>query len=150
MINDSQREDTIMLRFDVPNVWSNAIRVDASITFVISAIALLGFPYLVPLLTLQGLVRGFIGHHRCPSHQLYSRLLEKLGKGGKKENAGAKMFANKLLFIASSVAIVLWSLALPMWVVPMSVLLVFSFMEAAFSFCAACWAYTFYFQVKGQ
>lgn len=139
-----------MLRFDVPPVWSNAVRLDALATFLISAAALLGFPWLVPLLIVQGLVRGFLGHSRCPSHRFYTWLLQKYGVAGKKENAGAKMFANKLLLIASSIAVVLWSLGSGMWVVPMSVLLVFSFMEAAFSFCAACWAYTLWFQMRGQ
>ncbi|MDP5240981.1 DUF4395 family protein [Uliginosibacterium sp. 31-16] len=139
-----------MLRFDVPPVWSNAARLDGLTTFAICAAALLGFPYLVPVLMVQGLVRGFFGHSRCPSHRLYTALLQKLGAAGKKENAGAKMFANKLLFIASTVATGLYLAGSGMWVVPVSVLLVFSFLEAAASFCAACWAYTLWYQLRGQ
>lgn len=138
-----------MLRFDVPPVWANAARLDALTTFTLCALALVfKLPFLMPLLILHGLVRGFFGHGRCPSHRLYSRLLEKLQKTGIKENAGAKMFANKLLFIASTVATILWLVGSPMWMVPASVLLVFSFMEAAFSFCAACWAYTLWYQLR--
>ena len=85
-----------MLRFDVPPVWSNAARLDGLTTFTLSALALLfNWPFLLPILILQGLVRGFLGHYRCPSHRLYARWLERLQKGGHKENAGAKMFANK-------------------------------------------------------
>ena len=139
-----------MLRFDVPPVWSNAARVDALLTFTISVLALAGFPWLVPLLIVTGLVRGIFGHHRCPSHRLYAALLQKLGLAGKKENAGAKMFANKLLLIASSVATALYLAGSGMWIVPMTVLTVFSFLEWAFSFCVACWAYALYHQLRGQ
>jgi len=57
------------------------------------------------------------------------------------ENAGAKMFANKVLFLASSVAALLLVAGSPMWAVPFTALIVFSFMEWAFAFCAGCWAY---------
>lgn len=139
-----------MLRFDVPPVWSNAARLDGLTTFAISVAALAGFPYLVPLLIVQGLVRGFIGHSKCPSHRLFGALLQKFGLAGKKENAGAKMFANKLLFIASTVATVLYLSGSGMWMVPVSVLAVFSFLEWAFSFCVACWAYSAWYQLRGQ
>ncbi|MBS1208294.1 MAG: hypothetical protein H6R19_692 [Proteobacteria bacterium] len=138
-----------MLRFDVPPVWSNAVRVDALLTFAISAAALLGFPYLVPVLSVMSLVRGFLGHHRCPSHRLYAGLLQKLGMAGKQENAGAKMFANKLLLIASTIATVLYLAGSGMWVLPVSALLVFSFLESLFSFCVACWAYTLWYRLRG-
>lgn len=138
-----------MLRFDVPPIWSNAARLDALTTFSVCLLALLlGAPYILPLLIAHGLVRGFIGHTRCPSHRFYAWMLEKAGKAGHKENAGAKMFANKLLFIASTVATILWLSGSGMWIVPASVLLAFSFLEAAFSFCAACWAYTFWYQFR--
>lgn len=140
-----------MLRFDVPPVWSNAARLDALTTFTLCALALaFKLPLLIPILIVQGLVRGFFGHRRCPSHQLFSRLLEKLQKTGIRENAGAKMFASKLLFIASTVATVLWLVGSPMWMMPASVLLLFSFLEAAFSFCAACWAYTLWYQLRAN
>lgn len=139
-----------MLRFDVPPVWSNAARLDGFITFAIAALALFALPWLMPVLAVQGLLRGFFGHQRCPAHRLYSALLQKAGRAGKRENAGAKMFANKLLFVASTVASVLYFTGSGLWVVPTSVLLVFSFLEWAFSFCAACWAYTLWYQLRGQ
>lgn len=140
-----------MLRFDVPPIWSNAARLDALTTFTLCLLAIaFKLPFLLPILIVQGFVRGVLGHYRCPSHRLYAALLQKIGKAGHKENAGAKMFANKLLLIASSVGTILWLAGSSMWIVPASILLVFSFMEAAFSFCAACWAYTFYYQFKDR
>ncbi|MEN3110260.1 DUF4395 family protein [Uliginosibacterium paludis] len=139
-----------MLRFDLPPVLANAARADGLLTFLIAALALLNVVWLVPLLIVQGFVRGFIGHQRCPSHRLFALLLQKAGFAGKKENAGAKMFASKLLFIASSMASVLYFAGSGMWVVPVSVLLVFSFLEWAFSFCVACWARTAWYRLRSQ
>lgn len=137
-----------MLRFDIPPVWSNAARADALLTCAISAVALLGFPYLVPVLIVMGWVRGFLGPHRCPSHRLIAALLQQLGWAGKRENAGAKMFANKLLLLASVVATVLYLAGSSLWVVPVTVLVVFSCLEWAFSFCVACWAYTLWYRLR--
>jgi hypothetical protein len=140
-----------MLRFDVPPVWSNAVRMDALTTFTVSvAVLATQAAWLLPLLMLQGLVRGFVGHRKCPSHLAYTALLAKLGAAGKQENAGAKMFANKILLLASSVGFALWLAGSQMWVVPITALVIFSFMEAAFSFCAACWAYTLWYRLRGQ
>ncbi len=136
-----------MLRFDVPAVWSNVIRVEAFITFALSALALYtATPWLMLPLLAQALVRGFIGHHRCPSHGVWKALLQKLGKAGKKENAGAKMFANKLLFIASSASLLLAAAGQWQWQIPATVLVVFATLEWALSFCAACWAYTLWYR----
>jgi len=135
-----------MLRFDVPQVWSNVIRWEAFMTFVLSITALLFAPWVMLLLVVQGFVRGFIGHHRCPAHLLWKKIAEAKQWGGKKENAGAKMFANKILFLASAVSMVLYFSGSGLWVVPCVVLIVFSCMEWALSFCAACWAYGFWYQ----
>ncbi|MCW5576871.1 MAG: DUF4395 family protein [Burkholderiales bacterium] len=135
-----------MLRFDVPQVWSNVTRWEAFITFVVCAVALAGFPWAMLLLVVQGFVRGFFGHHRCPSHLLWKKVAETRQWGGKKENAGAKMFANKVLFVVSTIAIVLYLSGSGLWMVPATALLLFSTMEWAFSFCAACWAYGFWYQ----
>jgi len=135
-----------MLRFDVPQVWSNVIRWEAFITFVVCIVALLGFPWVMLLLVVQSFIRGFIGHHRCPAHLLWKKLFETQGWAGKKENAGAKMFANKLLFIASSAAVLLFVYGSGLWIVPCIVLVVFSSMEWALSFCVACWAYGYWYQ----
>ncbi|MBD3893160.1 DUF4395 domain-containing protein [Hydrogenophaga sp.] len=131
-----------MLRFDLPQVWSNVIRWEAFLTFVICCVSLLvGFAWLLPLLTVQGFVRGFIGHQHCPLHRVWRKLFEARQWGGKKEDAGAKMFANKLLFLASGISFTLFMLGSPLWIVPCIALVIFSFMEWAFSYCAACSAY---------
>ena len=135
-----------MLRFDVPQVWSNVIRWEAFITFALSIIALLVAPWVMLMLVAQGFVRGFIGHHRCPAHLLWKKIAESRKWGGKKENAGAKMFANKLLFLASTASMALYFTGSGLWVVPCAVLIVFSFLEWALSFCVACWAYGFWYQ----
>ena len=135
-----------MLRFDVPQVWSNVIRWEAFITFVLSGVALLFAPWVMLLLVVQGFVRGFIGHHRCPSHLLWKKIAETRKWGGKKENAGAKMFANKILFIDSAVSMALYFSGISLWVVPCTALIIFSFLEWALSFCVACWAYGFWYQ----
>jgi len=130
-----------MLRFDVPPVLSNVARFEAFVTFAVCAIALWWTPWVMVLLVLQGAVRGFVGHYRCPSHLLFKRIFTALGIQGKPENAGAKMFANKVLFVVSSIVLVLFLAGSPLWKVPCVALMIFSTMEWAFSFCAACWAY---------
>ncbi|MBA4263294.1 MAG: DUF4395 domain-containing protein [Comamonadaceae bacterium] len=130
-----------MLRFDIPQVWSNVIRLEALVTTLVCVLALLVSPWLLGLLILQGAVRGFIGHHRCPSHWAFRALLIHFGSAGKKEDAGAKMFANKVLFFASSVSLGLYAAGSDLWVVPSIALIVFSTAEWALSFCAACWVY---------
>ena len=101
-----------MLRFDIPPVNANVARLEAFITFTFCLIALLGFPYLLPVLALMGFVRGFFGHYKCPSHRLFTTIMTAMNIAGKKENAGAKMFANKLLFIVATVPVFcfLWGL----------------------------------------
>lgn len=98
-----------MLRFDVPPVHANATRLDAVITFLVCLAALgLRLPWLMLLLVVAGAVRGFVGHYRCPIHRASLWLVQRIGRPGPKENAGAKMFAAKLLFIASAISVVLW------------------------------------------
>lgn len=130
-----------MLRFDIPQVWSNVIRLEALVTTLVCILALLVSPWLLGLLILQGAVRGFIGHHRCPSHWAFKALLAHFGYAGKKEDAGAKMFANKVLFFASSVSLGLYAAGSDLWVVPSVALIIFSTAEWALSLCAACWVY---------
>lgn len=136
-----------MLRFDVPPVNANVVRLEAFVTFIVCAVALLGFPYLLPLLAFMGLVRGFLGHYKCPSHRLLAAGMQKINRAGHKENAGAKMFANKILFIAATVASVLYFTGSEFWIVPTIALVVFSTLEWAFSFCAACWVYGFWYKL---
>lgn len=135
-----------MLRFDIPPVHANVTRLEALITTTVCAIALLGFPYLLPLIALMGLIRGFFGPHRCPSHRVFTALMTRMGIAGRRENAGAKMFANKILFFAAGVASVLYFMGVSLWVVPTVALLIFSSLEWIFSFCVACWAYGFWYK----
>lgn len=130
-----------MLRFDLPQVWSNVIRWEAFVTFIVCWLALLVTPWVLALLIVMGFVRGFLGHHRCPSHWAWKRIAMALGWAGRKEDAGAKMFANKMLFVASTAAFTLFVLDIPFWKVPTGALVLFSFLEWALSFCAACWVY---------
>ncbi|MEZ2720744.1 DUF4395 family protein [Paenalcaligenes hominis] len=130
-----------MLRFDVPPVWSNVARWEAFVSFVISGLALLYSPWLMIILLVQGLVRGFMGPQTCPAHRLWNYGFERLGWAGRKENAGAKMFANKVLALASTVALIAYAMGSSMWQVPVTALLIFTSLEWAFSFCAACWVY---------
>ena len=136
-----------MLRFDIPPVNANVARLEAFITFTFCLIALLGFPYLLPVLAVMGFIRGFFGHYKCPSHRLFTKIMTAMNVAGKKENAGAKMFANKLLFIAATVASVLFFMGIDLWKVPASILVVFSTLEWAFSFCVACWSYGYWYKL---
>lgn len=135
-----------MLRFDIPQVWSNVTRFEAFVTTVLCVLALTVTPWILLVPALQGAVRGIFGHHRCPSHWLWKALFERLHCAGRKENAGAKMFANKVLLVASSVALLLYANGSGLWVVPTYALIGFSFLEWAFSFCAACWVYGAWYQ----
>jgi Domain of unknown function (DUF4395) len=136
-----------MLRFDIPPVNANVARFEAFITFSFCLIALLGFPYLLPILAVMGFIRGFFGHYKCPSHRLFTKIMTHMNIAGKKENAGAKMFANKLLFIAATVASFLFFMDIDLWKVPTSILVVFSTLEWAFSFCVACWSYGYWYKL---
>jgi len=130
-----------MLRFDVPQVWSNGIRWEAFVTFLLCCVALTVTPWVLVLPMGKGAVRGVLGHHRCPSPLLWKRLFTKAGILGMKEDAGPKMFAAKILFFASSVSMALYSIGSPLWKVPCIALIVFSTLEWAVSFCAACRVY---------
>lgn len=136
-----------MLRFDVPPVWSNVTRWEAFLSFVITALAYWVSPWAMIILMIQGFVRGFLGHYRCPAHRVWARAFEAYNIGGQKENAGAKMFANKILFIASTVAVVAYALGSSIWQIPVIALLIFTTLEWAFSFCAACWVYSYWFRI---
>jgi hypothetical protein len=130
----------------MPPVNANVVRLEAFITFCFCLIALLGFPCLMPLLAIMGFIRGIFGHYKCPSHRLFSKIMTNMKLAGKKENAGAKMFANKILFIAATVASILFLSGNDLWRVPATALVIFSTLEWAFSFCAACWAYGFWYK----
>src|SRR5690625_4760517 len=115
-----------MLRFDVPPVWSRVTRWEAFISFVIATAAYFISPWFMIILAVQGFVRGFLGHYKCPSHRLWAKLFESNDWGGQKENAGAKMFANKILFIAATVSVVAYALGSGIWQIPVIALLIFT------------------------
>lgn len=135
-----------MLRFDVPPVWSNVVRWEAFISFLICLAAYFYSPWLMIILMAQGFIRGFISPHKCPGHIMWTHLFEAKNWGGAKENAGARMFANKLLFIAATVSVVAYALGASFWQVPVVVLAVFTTLEWAVSFCAACWVYGLWYR----
>lgn len=135
-----------MLRFDLPPVWSHVTRWEAFINFIVCGASLLLTPWLMLILVAQGFVRGFLGHYKCPAHRLWAHVFETRGWGGKKENAGAKMFANKILFLASLVAVVTHAMGSDFWRVPCLVLMVFTTLEATLAFCAACSVYGLWYR----
>lgn len=135
-----------MLRFDVPPVWSHVTRFEAFVNFLVCGAALLFTPWLMAILVVQGFVRGLLGHYKCPAHRVWAKLFEAYGWAGKKENAGAKMFANKILFLASTVSVIAYAMGSTFWTVPCMVLMVFTTLEWAFSFCAACSVYGLWYR----
>lgn len=135
-----------MLRFDLPPVWSHVTRWEAFVNFLVCGAALLFTPWLMVFPLIQGFVRGFSGHYKCPSHRLWAKIAESRGWGGKKENPGAKMFANKLLFVASVVSITAYIAGSDLWKIPCMVLMVFTTLEWAFAWCAACSAYGLWYR----
>lgn len=130
-----------MLRFDVPRVWSRVTRLEAFVSFMVCAAALVWSPWLMLILVAQGFIRGFLGHYKCPMHRVLAWSLERKEWGGRKENPGAKMFANKVLFIVSGISVLLYLFGNEFWIVPCFMLALFTTLEWALSFCAACWAY---------
>lgn len=138
-----------MLRFDIAPVCSNAYRGQAALTFAVSA-AYLFTPYwwLALILALGGAVRGFASPHKCPSYRLFSALTRKAGVS-KPVNAGAKMFADKLVAIAGTAMAVSGLLGADVGMIPAAALLVFSFIDLSSGFCAACWAYGLWYRVRG-
>lgn len=137
-----------MLRFDLPPVCSNAYRVQAAITFIVSA-AYLFTPYrwLAVLLALGGLIRGFWSPHRCPSMLAFAAATKRLG-WAKPVNAGAKMFADKLVAIAGSVMLGTWLAGSNLGEIPAYALLTFSLIDLITGFCAACWAYGLWYKLR--
>jgi hypothetical protein len=140
-----------MLRFDLPQIPANVARTEAFVTFVVCLLALAAsWPWLMVLLAVQGFIRGVLGHMKCPAHRLWRHVLGRFQAAGKLEDAGAKMFANKILMAAATVSVVLWLSGSSLWMVPAAVLVVFSFLEWALSFCAACWAYGLWYRARGS
>lgn len=137
-----------MLRFDIKPVFSNVVRVEAIITSLVFILAIFNFWYLLPIIIFQSFIRGFLDPHKCFSHRIIEFILNKKNIAGKKENAGAKMFAQKLLFIASSISLFLILIESSLQIFPLTAILIFSTLEWSLNFCIACWAYSFFYKLK--
>ena len=135
-----------MLRFDLPRLPANVMRWEAFVTSALCVAAWLITPWLMVVPAMQGVIKGFIGHTKCPRRVMWSRLFTARGRQGKLEDAGANMFAAKILAIASSLALALFISGRTRWRAPVGALIVFSTLEWALSFCAACWVYGAWYQ----
>ncbi|MDO9597596.1 MAG: DUF4395 family protein [Azoarcus sp.] len=138
-----------MLRFDIAPVCSNAYRFQAAVTLAISAIYLFTpYQWVAVILALGGLLRGFVSPHKCPSYKLFEATTAKMNLAAK-VNAGAKMFADKLVAIAGLVMSITWMMGSSLGIYPAAILMVFAFIDLASGFCAACWAYALWYKVRG-
>jgi len=90
------------------------------------------------LLAFGGLLRGFVSPHKCLSYKLFSGLTGKTGLA-KLQNAGSKMFADKVVFLAGSVMALSWVFDSAIGLVPAWAILVFALIDLVTGFCAACW-----------
>jgi hypothetical protein len=137
-----------MLRFDIAQVCSNAYRFQATMSFAIAAIYLFTpYKWVSILLAVGGFIRGFVSPHKCMSYKLFAGVTGKLGIA-KMQNAGSKMFADKIAAIAGTAMFVTWLLGSSIGMIPAWAILIFAFIDLATGFCAACWAYSAYYKVK--
>jgi hypothetical protein len=137
-----------MLRFDIAPVCSNAYRLQATMSFVIAALYLFTpYQWVSVLLALGGLLRGFVSPHKCLSYLAFARATGKLGMA-RMQNAGSKMFADKIAGIAGTAMFVTWLLGSGVGVVPAYAILIFAFIDLATGFCAACWAYGAWYKFR--
>jgi len=138
-----------MLRFDIAPVCSNAYRFQAAMSFTIAALYLFTpYQWVSILLAVGGFLRGFVSPHRCLSYRLFSTLTGKLGLT-KTQNAGSKMFADKIAGIAGLAMFVTWLNGSDIGLIPATAILIFAFIDLVSGFCAACWAYTLWYRMKG-
>lgn len=137
-----------MLRFDIAPVCSNAYRFQAAMSFAIAALYLFTpYQWVSILLAFGGLMRGFVSPHKCMSYKLFAGITQKLGMP-KMQNAGSKMFADKIAGIAGTAMFVTWLLGSGVGVIPATAILIFAFIDLVTGFCAACWAYGAYYKFK--
>ncbi len=138
-----------MLRFDIPPVCANAYRFQAAMSFAIAALYLFTpYRWVAFLLAFGALIRGFVSPHKCVSYKLFAGLSQQLGLR-KLQNAGAKMFADKVVMLAGSVMAVSWLVDSPIGMIPAVAILVFACIDLLTGFCAACWAYGLWYRVRG-
>lgn len=137
-----------MLRFDIAPVCSNAYRLQATMSFAIAALYLFTpYQWVSILLALGGFLRGFVSPHKCLSYLAFAGVTGKLGIA-KLQNAGSKMFADKIAGIAGTAMFVTWLLGSGVGVVPAYAILIFAFIDLATGFCAACWAYGAWYKLR--
>lgn len=139
-----------MLRFDLAPVCSNAYRLQAATTLLVSLLYLLTpYGWVAAFLMVGGFIRGFISPHRCLSLRLFMSLTSRLGRQ-QLVNAGAKMFADKLVCVMGGVMLVTWWLNMPIGRIPASALTFFAALDLFTGFCAACWAYAAWYKLRAS
>jgi len=137
-----------MLRFDIAPVCSNAYRFQAAMSFAIAALYLFTpYQWVSILLAFGGLMRGFVSPHKCMSYKLFAGITQKHGMP-KMQNAGSKMFADKIAGIAGTAMFLTWLMGSDVGVIPATAILIFAFIDLVTGFCAACWAYGAYYKFK--
>ena len=138
-----------MLRFDIAPVCSNAYRFQATMSFTIAALYLFTpWKWVAFILAIGGFIRGFVSPHKGLSYKLFEKTTAQIG-WVKKVNAGSKMFADKIAFVAGSVMAVTWLLGSSIGNIPATAILIFAFLDLATGFCAACWAYSAWYRMRG-
>lgn len=138
-----------MLRFDIAPVCSNAYRFQATMSFAIAALYLFTpWKWVAFILAIGGFIRGFVSPHKCLSYKLFEKVAARL-KWVKKVNAGSKMFADKIAFVAGSAMAIAWLAGSSIGNIPATAILIFAFLDLATGFCAACWAYAAWYRMRG-
>ena len=138
-----------MLRFDIAPVCTNAYRFQATMSFTIAALYLFTpWKWVAFILAIGGFIRGFVSPHKCLSYKLFEKTTAQIG-WVKKVNAGSKMFADKIAFVAGTAMAVTWLLGSSVGNIPATAILIFAFLDLATGFCAACWAYSAWYRMRG-
>ena len=138
-----------MLRFDIAPVCSNAYRFQATMSFTIAALYLFTpWKWVAFILAIGGFIRGFVSPHKCLSYKLFEKTTAQIG-WVKKVNAGSKMFADKIAFVTGTAMAVTWLLGSSVGNIPATAILIFAFLDLATGFCAACWAYSAWYRMRG-
>ncbi len=138
-----------MLRFDIAPVCSNAYRFQATMSFTIAALYLFTpWKWEALILAIGGFIRGFVSPHRCLSYKLFEKITAQMG-WVKKVNAGSKMFADKIAFVAGAVMAISLLAGSSIGAIPATAILIFAFLDLATGFCAACWVYSAWYRMRG-
>ena len=128
---------------------SNAYRFQATMSFTIAALYLFTpWKWVVLILAIGGFIRGFVSPHRCLSYKLFEKITAQMG-WVKKVNAGSKMFADKIAFVAGAVMAISWLAGSSIGAIPATAILIFAFLDLATGFCAACWVYSAWYRMRG-